>query len=80
MVCYTKGTPVHHRDMAAQALMPFAERSILQTAKVFAGSAIDLMQDKKKLQAARAEFKKKTRGFKYDPLIPKRQKVPMDPP
>ncbi len=80
MVCYTQGTPGHHRDMSAQAVMPFAERSILQTAKVFAGAAIDLCQNKKLMQEARAEFRKRTRGFKYDPLIPKRQKVPIDPP
>lgn len=80
MVCYTKGTPGHHRNMTAQALMPFAERAILQTAKIFAGSAIDLITDSKLLKQATAEFKKKTRGFKYDPLIPKSQKVPVDPP
>ena len=60
--------------------MPFAERAVLQTAKVFAGSAIDLILDKKVLQAARAEFVKGTKEFEYDPLIPKRQKVPVDPP
>jgi aminobenzoyl-glutamate utilization protein B len=80
MVCYTQGTPGHHRDITAQAVMPFADRGILQTAKVFAGSAIDLILNKKVLQEARAEFKKRTKGFTYDPLIPKRQKVPVDPP
>jgi len=80
MVCYTQGTPGHHRDMAAQALMPFAERSLLQTAKVFAGAAIDLCRDQKLIRAAKAEFRKRSRGFKYDPLVPKRQAVPVDPP
>ncbi len=80
MVCYTKGTPGHHRDMAAQAVMPFAERSILQSAKVFSGAAVDLCRDEKLLREVRSEFGKRTRGFKYDPLIPKRQKVPVDPP
>lgn len=80
MVCYAKGTPGHHRDMTAQAAMPFAERAILQTAKVFAGSAIDLILNPERLRAARAEFEKATEGFTYDPLIPKRQKVPVDPP
>lgn len=80
MVCYTKSTPGHHRDLTAQGILPFAERAILQTAKVFAGSAIDLITDKKLMQQVRAEFKKRTRGFKYDPLIPKTQKVPVDPP
>jgi len=80
MVCYTKSTPGHHRDLTAQGILPFAERAILQTAKVFAGSAIDLITDKKLMQQVRAEFKKRTKGFKYDPLIPKTQKVPVDPP
>jgi aminobenzoyl-glutamate utilization protein B len=80
MACYTKGTPAHHRDTTAQAVMPFADRAILQTAKVFAGSAIDLILNKSTMQKARAEFKKGTKGFTYDPLIPKKQKVPVDPP
>ena len=42
--------------------MPFAERAVLQTAKVFAGSAIDLILDKKVLQAARAEFNEGNKG------------------
>ena len=45
MVCYAKGTPGHHRDLAAQAAMPFAERALQQTAKVFAGAALDLCED-----------------------------------
>lgn len=80
MVCYTQGTPAHHRDMSAQAVMPFAERSLLQTAKVFAGSAVDLCQEAKLMKAASGEFRKRTKGFTYDPLVPKRQPVPMDPP
>jgi hypothetical protein len=60
--------------------MPFADRAILQTAKVFAGSAIDLILNKKTMQQARAEFRKGTKGFKYDPLVPKKQAVPIDPP
>ncbi|MFT5090643.1 MAG: aminobenzoyl-glutamate utilization protein B [Candidatus Latescibacterota bacterium] len=80
MVCYTQGTPAHHRDMSAQAIMPFAERSLLQTAKVFAGSAVDLCQDTKLIKTARSEFKKRAKGFIYDPLVPKRQPVPIDPP
>lgn len=80
MVCYAKGTPGHHRDMAAQAALPFAERAVRQTAKVFAGSAVDLCRDPEKLKKARAEFEKRSDGFTYDPLVSKRQKVPVDPP
>ncbi len=80
LTCYTNQTPGHHRDLAAQAVMPFAERAMLQAAKIFAGSAIDLILDPKLVKNVRAEFRKRTRGFTYDPLIPKRQKVPVDPP
>lgn len=80
IACYTEGTPTHHHDMAIQAAMPFAQKAVLQAAKVFAGSAIDLCCDNKTLQKIRTEFRKRTRNFTYDPLIPKRQKVPKDPP
>ena len=32
------------------------------------------------MREARAEFRKRTRGFKYDPLVSKRQPVPVDLP
>ncbi len=80
VVCYAKGTPGHHRDLAAQAILPFADRAIIQAAKIFAGSALDLVTKPDLLRKARSEFQRKTRGFTYDPLIPKRQKVPADPP
>ncbi len=80
VVCYALGTPGHHRDMAAQAVLPFADRAIFQAAKIFAGSALDLFQKPNLLAQVKSEFKGKTKGFKYDPLIPKRQKVPLDPP
>jgi aminobenzoyl-glutamate utilization protein B len=80
MVCYARGTPGHHRDLAAQAGMPYAQRACLQAGKVFAGATLDLCADKKALQGARAEFRKRTRGFTYDPLVPKRQPVPIGPP
>lgn len=80
MPCYSKGTPGHHRDLSAQVALPYAQKALLQTAKVFAGSAIDLVSKQSILKKATAEYKKKTKGFTYDPLIPKRQPVPVDPP
>jgi aminobenzoyl-glutamate utilization protein B len=80
MTCYAQGTPGHHRDLATQAALPYAQRAMLQAAKVFAGTAIDLCGDPELVRRARGEFRRKTRGFKYDPLVPKRQKVPVDPP
>ncbi|NKB70503.1 MAG: peptidase dimerization domain-containing protein [Candidatus Latescibacteria bacterium] len=80
VACYTKGTPGHHRDMAAQALMPFAGRALLQAAKIFAGSAVDLCGDAGLMKKVRAQFCEQTKGFTYDPIIAKRQAVPVDPP
>ena len=80
MVCYAKGTPVHHRDMAAQAALPFAGRALQQTAKVFAGTAVDLCRSPEYMKKVRAEFEKRSSGFTYDPLVRKNQKVPIDPP
>lgn len=75
-----KDTAGHHRDKTAQGTLPFARRGMLQAAKVFAGCAVDLCTDADLRRSIRAEFKKRTRGFTYDPLIPKRQPVPIDPP
>jgi aminobenzoyl-glutamate utilization protein B len=80
VACVAQGTPGHHRDYAAQGILPFAERGMLQAAKVFAGAALDLCLDAGLMAAARKEFRRRTRGFAYDPLIPRRQKVPIDPP
>jgi aminobenzoyl-glutamate utilization protein B len=80
VACYALGTPGHHRDMSVQAVLPFSDRAIFQAAKIFAGSALDLFQKPELLAKVKSEFKGKTKGFKYDPLIPKRQKVPLDPP
>jgi len=80
MACVAKGTPGHHRRHTAQGAMPFARRGMLQAAKVFAGAALDLCSGPKLLRTVRAEFRKRTRDFTYDPLIPKRQRVPIDPP
>ena len=80
LACYAKGAPGHHRGLAAQTALPFAQRAALQAAKVFAGTALDLCQNPELMRKARAEFRKRTKGFTYDPLVPKRQKVPVDPP
>jgi aminobenzoyl-glutamate utilization protein B len=77
MACISKeGVTGHHRDLAAQVKLPFAHRGLLRAGEVLAGAALDLLAGTKLLAKARAEFKKRTRGFTYDPLVPKRQKPP----
>ena len=76
VACTSKGLPGHHRDYAAQVKLPFAHRGVLRAAEVFAGSAYDLCTDPKLLNKAKAEFRKRSKGFTYDPLVSKRQKPP----
>jgi len=80
VTCVPNGTMGHHRDQTSQGALPFAHRGMLQAAKIFAGCAIDLCTDADLRRAIRAEFRKRTRDSTYDPLIPKRQAVPIDPP
>ena len=80
VVCYGKGTRGHHRDLANPAALPFALRGMIQAAKVFAGSAVDVCSQPAPIGKARAEFKRRTKGFHYDPLVSKNQKPPIDPP
>ncbi len=78
MACHTRGIKGHHRETAAHNRLPFAHRGMLQAAKVLAGSALDLIADRATLARARAEFRKGTKGFRYDPLVPRGRKVPVD--
>lgn len=78
IACVSKGVRGHHRDYTAQANLPFAHRGMLRAAEVFAGTAWDLFTDTRVLRKIRAEFTKGTKGFRYDPLIPKRQRPPLE--
>ncbi len=77
MACFSDGIQGHHRDRTAQVAAPFAGRGSLQASKIFAATAVDLCRDASLMRKARAEFKKKTAGFKFDPLIPKSQPIPL---
>ena len=81
IACVSKeGVPGHHRDYAAQVKLPFAHRATLRAAEVLAGIACDLASDPHLPAKARDEFRERTSGFRYDPLVPKRQKPPtVDP-
>ncbi|MBA4387461.1 MAG: amidohydrolase [Verrucomicrobia bacterium] len=74
IACVPVKTPGHHRDYAARIALPFAKRAMLRAAEVLAASMVTLVTDGKLLAQARTEFKKRSKGFVYDPVIPKRQK------
>ena len=78
--CTSKGITGHHRDYAAQMKLPFAHRGVLRAAEVFAGTTFDLCTDRGLMRRIKAEFKKGTKDFTFDPLISKRQRPPtVDP-
>ena len=74
--CHSKGISAHHRDLTAQMKLPFAHKGMLRGAEILAATALDLCSDSRLLARVRAEFRKRTKGFKYDPLIPARPKRP----
>ena len=76
VVCLSRGTTSHHRQYAAQMVLPLAHRGMLRAAEVLAASTLDLCANYDLLRRVRAEFTKRLAGRRYDPLIPKGQKPP----
>jgi len=76
VTCVTNGLRLHHRELTAHTNSPFACRGTQRAAEVFAGIAWDLVTNAARRRQIRAEFRKATRGFTFDPLIPKRQRPP----
>ena len=77
IACWAKDSRGHSTEIHLQANTRAAHKGMILAAKVFGATAVDLVTDGKTLAAARAEFRKKTRGFKYDPVVPKNQKPPI---
>ncbi|MFW5798452.1 MAG: amidohydrolase [Planctomycetota bacterium] len=75
MITHWPGTQGHHRQLARQVTWPLALRGMEQAAKVFASTVVHLCGDPQVLREVRREFKKRTRGFTFDPLISKKQTV-----
>jgi aminobenzoyl-glutamate utilization protein B len=78
VACVARSARGHHRDYTAQSNLPFAHRGMLRAAEVMAGTAWDLLTQPKVLERVKGEFRKGTKGFTYDPLIPARQRPPVD--
>jgi len=74
VACVCNGTVGHNREYAMQVKLPFAYRGMMRASEILAGSAIDLLSDRKILDKAVGEFVAATKGFRFDPLIPKKQR------
>lgn len=74
--CWPISARSHHLEVTMCGNTPFAYRGMLLAAEVFAGMVWDLVTMPKLLAEAKAEFKRQTRGFTFDPLVPRNQKPP----
>jgi hypothetical protein len=50
---------------------------MLLAARIFGAAAVELIAEPKTLKAAQAEFRVKTKGFVYDPVISPSRKRPL---
>jgi aminobenzoyl-glutamate utilization protein B len=75
--CWPKGTPLHSVTAHKLGKSGVAHKGMLLAGKVLGAAAVDLVTQPKLLAAAKAEFRKKTRGFKYDPVISRTQRPPV---
>lgn len=76
VACVAKNVTGHHRSYAAQVKLPLAHRGVLRAAEILAATAVELCTDATLRREAAAEFRKRRGRFRYDPLVPKRQKPP----
>ena len=77
VACYTNGAPGHSWQIAACTGMSIGEKGMLVAAHTLAGATLELMSDKKLLDAARQDFEaaRKARGEPHS-VLPAGQKVP----
>jgi len=72
-----KGITGHHRDTTRLGTTRAAHKGMTHAGKVLALAALSLMTDRKLLGKARREFRRRTKDFTYDPLVPTRQNPPI---
>ena len=65
-----EGTPWHSWAVVACGGMSIGHKGMLHASKALALTAVDLFEDPKKVEAMKAEFKKRKGDHVYKPLIP----------
>ena len=76
ITCRAPETPEHHVSATEQYRMGLGEKGMLYAAKILAATTLDYMTKPALLKGVREEWEAKTKGFVYDPIIPKNQKPP----
>lgn len=77
VACWAKGTPGHHWLVHEQSVSSVGLRGLAVAIQVLALTSVDLVCDRKLLDRAKREFRKRTGGKAYDPLIPAKQAAPL---
>ena len=75
-VCFAAGSPGHSWQNVAAIGSPIGHEGMMVAAKVLALSAVDLLQDPKILEEAKADFRERMNDRTYTTQIPKGQKAP----
>ncbi|GIW82727.1 MAG: glutamate carboxypeptidase [Gemmatales bacterium] len=76
--CWVPGTPAHSWQAVAAGGTTIARKGMQLAAKVLATSAYDLFLDAKTIENAKAEHRRRVGGNRYQPLLEKDQKPPLD--
>ena len=76
-VATNAGTTGHHRDTTRVGRTGAAHKGMVQAGKVLALCTLSLMEDRKLLAKVRREFRRRTKDFTYDPIVPRGQNPPL---
>ena len=72
-----KGVTGHHRDTTRFGNTRIVHKGMVHAGKVLALAALSLMADRKALGRVRREFRRRTKGLAFDPIVPRRQNPPI---
>ena len=75
---YAIGTPGHSWQLTAQGKSPLAHKGMVHAAKVMAGTAVDLLQDRALLGAAKAEHGARLAATPFESPLPEGLPPPFD--
>lgn len=75
--CWAQGTPGHNYLVHLQSVAPAAMKGLAVAVQVLGLTAYDLLTDAKLLKEAREEFARRTKDSVYDPVLPLRQRAPI---
>ncbi len=76
--CWVPGTPAHSWQAAACGGTTIGKKGMVLAARTLAATAWDLFSDPQLVAAAKAEHRRRLEGRKYEAMLEKGQKPPLD--